>query len=697
MLEDAIQLHRAGRLAEAEDGYRALLADHPDDAEVLHLLGLLRAQRGDVDAGLKLVTRAAELAPENAACRHTLGELYVNQGRLEEAAQAYEQARVLNPNLAAAYVGLGRVALLRGELDAAESHFRVALRADDNDVRALAGLGDVAMARGDSARALQRLAEAAELAPDNATTQITYAQALLDQGMLDFAEKALDNALATRPDFALARALRAEVHVRSGEITKALPILESLLARGELEGMVRMGLGDIACAEGRFEEAVAQYDEALRIEPGLVRAAVRRAETLARTGRVEQAVGDLRALAAVRGDDVKVHAALAQILAAASRHDEALDVWAAAEARWPDNVDLRARHALALDRAGRTEAALAKADEAARSPRPAIAMLRARGALLHGDPAAAVQRLQQIGPAELERRPPALAQRYHRMLGLAFDRLEQWPEAIDAFLRAQRATPANLPDLPALGAATCEFLRALGDEPPLIQGDGVAPVLICGVPGSGVARVAALLADQPGWFVRRDRFGTTPDFIAAPADPVLAGPLDQNALAGLARGYRAPLGRAAVPEGTRVADWIPVLDVRTVPAIKRALPGARLLLVAREPPDMLLDWLAFGWAQGFAMADSLSAARWMRSAITHLEQAARWLPVFRVDPDALMAPGGKSARRQLGEWLGLGDVVWGSQARGARTDARGLPICFPAGHADRYHAQLADAFAALVA
>ncbi|TAM93120.1 MAG: tetratricopeptide repeat protein, partial [Rhodanobacteraceae bacterium] len=74
MLEDLIQLHRSGRLDEAENGYRQLLAGEPDNPEVLHLLGILRAQRGDLAEGLELVTRAGELAPENAACRHTLGE-----------------------------------------------------------------------------------------------------------------------------------------------------------------------------------------------------------------------------------------------------------------------------------------------------------------------------------------------------------------------------------------------------------------------------------------------------------------------------------------------------------------------------------------------------------------------------------------------------------------------------------------------
>src|SRR5581483_7927204 len=47
MLDDIIELHRAGRLPEAEAGYRELLAANPDDPEVLHLLGILRGQCGD--------------------------------------------------------------------------------------------------------------------------------------------------------------------------------------------------------------------------------------------------------------------------------------------------------------------------------------------------------------------------------------------------------------------------------------------------------------------------------------------------------------------------------------------------------------------------------------------------------------------------------------------------------------------------
>ena len=393
-------------------------------------------------------------------------------------------------------------------------------------------------------------------------------------------------------------------------------------------------------------------------------------------------------------DSVKAHIGLAQLLSQTARYDESIAVWAAAEARWPDNVNVRAQHALTLDQAGRSDEALAKAELAASSPRPALAMLRARGALLAGDPAAAVQRLQRIDDALLEGRP-LLARRRERLLGLAFDGLEQWPDAVDAFMRAQRMGPVHLPDLPSLDEDTDALLRQLGNEPELADARDVPPVLLCGLPGSGVGQVAALLADQPGWFVRRERFEAMPDFISAPFDPRLLQPLDQATLAVLARRYRRPLDRARLAETTQVVDWLPVLDARVIPAVKRALPGTRLLIVAREPQDMLVDWLAFGWSQGYSMPDPLTGARWMRLAAAHLDLAARMLPVFRADPDALLAKGGSASRRQLGEYLGLRDVAWGPLARGARRGRGGLPVCFNAGHAAHYREVLSEAFAAL--
>ena len=47
MLESALAHHRAGRLAEAEAIYRQILATDPQQADSLHLLGMIRHQQGD--------------------------------------------------------------------------------------------------------------------------------------------------------------------------------------------------------------------------------------------------------------------------------------------------------------------------------------------------------------------------------------------------------------------------------------------------------------------------------------------------------------------------------------------------------------------------------------------------------------------------------------------------------------------------
>lgn len=696
MLEDAIQLHRAGRLDEAETAYRQLLAETPDSAEVLHLLGIVRGQRGDLPEAYQLVRRAIELAPLRPTPHYTLGEMYLSELRLDEARAAYDEARQLDPNLAGAHAGLGQVAFLKGDVDAAENHFKVALRADENDVQALTGLGNVAQARGDSVRALQLLTQAAEGAPDEPFIQASYARAMLDQGMLDFAGKALDNALAVRPGYAVAQVLRADVHVQKGEFAAAAPIYESLLARGEQAPAVRTGLGDIARAQGRYADAIVQYDEALRLLPALDPAAIRRADALARSGRVAQAIGDLRARVAASADNVRIYIGLAGLLTQVGRHDEALAVWADAEARWPEDLNVRAQHALALDSAGRTDAALALAERAAAAPQPALALLRARGALLAGDAEAALARLEKITPDRADV-TPELRARGDRLRGLAYDHLQRWPEAVAAFTAAQRSDGQPLPTLPAIDTAQADALRDLAATATTANAGAVAdgaPVFLCGLPGSGVGKVAGVLADLPGWVARGRRFPSVTAYTAA-LDPARPGDAPLAELASISNKYGRARRRAGVADGVNVADRIPVLDARVVPLLARAFPGAKLVVVRRALDDALLNWLGFGWAPSFHFEGATEAAHWLARANVHLALASELMPSCVVDADDFLAATDAPAREALAAFLGVDGLFDGAHAIARKRGRGGLPVAFPVGHAAHYREALADAFAAL--
>ena len=59
----ALGEHRAGRLADAERGYRAILQLEPEHADSLHLLGVIALQTGNLDFALALIQRAVALRP----------------------------------------------------------------------------------------------------------------------------------------------------------------------------------------------------------------------------------------------------------------------------------------------------------------------------------------------------------------------------------------------------------------------------------------------------------------------------------------------------------------------------------------------------------------------------------------------------------------------------------------------------------
>ena len=99
---EAVRLHQAGRLAEAEAHYRHVLASHPRHADSRHLMGVLAHQVGQPDVAEQLIREAIALEPRQAAFHANLGNVLRAQGRWAEAAEALERAIALDPGVAQA-------------------------------------------------------------------------------------------------------------------------------------------------------------------------------------------------------------------------------------------------------------------------------------------------------------------------------------------------------------------------------------------------------------------------------------------------------------------------------------------------------------------------------------------------------------------------------------------------------------------
>ena len=56
--QNAVALHQAGKLDEAEQSYRQLLEIAPEHTDLLHLLGMLAFQKGAADSALDFLYKA---------------------------------------------------------------------------------------------------------------------------------------------------------------------------------------------------------------------------------------------------------------------------------------------------------------------------------------------------------------------------------------------------------------------------------------------------------------------------------------------------------------------------------------------------------------------------------------------------------------------------------------------------------------
>src|SRR6476469_3924108 len=95
------QLHMAGRLAEAEQVYRQVVAALPRHAEAFHALGALALQRGDAAGADGLLTRAISRKPA-ADFQLTRAHALLALGRPQEAQDLARRVLRARPNSAEA-------------------------------------------------------------------------------------------------------------------------------------------------------------------------------------------------------------------------------------------------------------------------------------------------------------------------------------------------------------------------------------------------------------------------------------------------------------------------------------------------------------------------------------------------------------------------------------------------------------------
>jgi len=139
-IAEAVRLFERGELAAAER-IAAGLSAREDNADALHLLGLVRLQQNRLEDALALVNRSLVLRPANPHVRVNLARILVLMQRDAEAVEALREAVLVQPGLTDAWHSLGEAQIKTGDLAGAELSLRKALALAPGHIHAKLWLG----------------------------------------------------------------------------------------------------------------------------------------------------------------------------------------------------------------------------------------------------------------------------------------------------------------------------------------------------------------------------------------------------------------------------------------------------------------------------------------------------------------------------------------------------------------------------
>jgi protein O-GlcNAc transferase len=260
MFATALQHHRAGRLREAESLYRQILQAESNNADTLHMLGLVALQTGRAQLAIETIGLAIAQSGHVPAFHNNLGNAYSAVGKWQDAEAAYRRALDRKPDYAEARYNLGSALFSQGRLEEAAESFRHALAAR----------------------------------PNHAETYLNLSNVLQAQGKLDDAAAACQRAISLKPHLAAAHNNLGNILVAGNQFEAALAAYSRALQLEPGLAPAHHNLGLALLNAGRPEEAVASCRQALSCKPEYVPAHLTLGHALTQTGNAQEAVQSYR-------------------------------------------------------------------------------------------------------------------------------------------------------------------------------------------------------------------------------------------------------------------------------------------------------------------------------------------------------------------------------------------------------------------
>jgi tetratricopeptide (TPR) repeat protein len=263
----------------------AAARERSTDAEAVGTLGmLLDLYHRPEDAAL-CYRRAHLIEPAAFKWLYYWGSLLFNQKKMEEALPVLTSALQLRPEYLAARLKVAEALLEAGKIKEASEFYEGILKDHPDAAEGYYGLGRVQAARGDQAAAVKSYRNACELFPTYGAAHYGLAVAYRKLGRTREAQE------------------QAEIHQRNIYVVPPVadPLRDELWAL-DMSAATHLERGVQLEEVGRTDDAIAETEKALQLDPSLAKAHVNLLILYARTGRAQKAEEQYKAVLASGSD-----------------------------------------------------------------------------------------------------------------------------------------------------------------------------------------------------------------------------------------------------------------------------------------------------------------------------------------------------------------------------------------------------------
>ena len=291
------------QFAEGLAAAQALLAEVPENRDVLYLVAVSQRYLGRIADALRTLARFQQIHPDYGRLYQEIGHCYRAVGETDAAIEAYEQAVARNHTLSASW----------------------------------SALRDLYRARGRGVDADQAVAHVATLG--KLPPPVVHATNLFLEGELYAAEQLVRHFLQTHGDHIEAMRLLAQIGVKLEVLDDAEFLLESVLVFAPDYRAARYEYASVLGQRHKYLQAIEEINKLLRLEPHNRAYRTLYANACVGLGRHDDGLQVYRELVADAPQAADLHLSIAHALKTLGRQPEAIDSYRKAAAVRPSFGD----------------------------------------------------------------------------------------------------------------------------------------------------------------------------------------------------------------------------------------------------------------------------------------------------------------------------------------------------------------------